>query len=143
MSDRIELYNMDYYSFIDSHSELDNHRLIFIDPPYYKNGKELYVHYFEKNEHQKLAKLLIKMRKSHKWVLTYDNSLEIEDIYKFSKRKEGGINYSIAGNKVKKELIFFSDIMKIRSGKFGNIRLKTKRRRNNYHGLSSNTKKLI
>ena len=134
MKDKIELYNLDYKLLINKmlngkYSNQTQRFMFFIDPPYYKMGKKLYLHYFQDDDHQQLAELLRSITKSHKWLVTYDKSDAIKMLYEFSKRNESGIRYSIHGRKQRKELIYFSERLKSNPGKHGYINIKSKRRK--------------
>ena len=137
LRDNIQLFNLDYKLFINK--MIDDYKtdfgslMFFIDPPYYKIGKKLYLQFFIENDHIELAELLKKINYSHKWVLTYDESEFIKDLYKFSKRNEGGISYTIGGRNTKKELIYFSDKLRSKPGKHGFIEIKEKRRHRQNH----------
>ena len=137
MKDKIELHNIDYHSFISGIINSTNKKIIenylfFLDPPYYKKGKNLYFHYFEEEQHKRLSDLLKKMSGSHNWIVTYDSCTEVKELYQFAKRNEGRVSYSVAGKKEKTELIYFSDSIKLIKGKFGSISVSPKRRINGY-----------
>lgn len=59
--------------------------LLFIDPPYVKQGKRLYLPIKTMADHQKIA-LQIKELRSH-WTLTYDAVDELIDYYNFSSNR--------------------------------------------------------
>ena len=52
------------------------HYLIYLDPPYYEHGAELYLNSYTHNDHAELASFLLN-RTTIKWVLSYDNVKEI------------------------------------------------------------------
>lgn len=53
---------------------------IFIDPPYFSQGKNLYLKFIDNDKHQNL-KNSIDQIDNYKWILTYDKSDVINDIY--------------------------------------------------------------
>lgn len=53
--------------------------LINIDPPYYKQGRDLYLSFYEPEDHARLAKLVRSL--TVPWMLTYDDVPEIEALY--------------------------------------------------------------
>ncbi|MCH7886449.1 MAG: DNA adenine methylase [Candidatus Marinimicrobia bacterium] len=80
---------------------------IFIDPPYYKKGKSLYLnHYIDKN-HEKLSKFLEKT--PLKWVMTYDDVLFIRKLYRKMRKTKFVINHSAYRSKMGKEILIYSD----------------------------------
>ena len=54
--------------------------LVYLDPPYYKNGDSLYRSFYKESDHINLRNYLVS-RNSTKWVLSYDNSDFIRDLY--------------------------------------------------------------
>jgi len=81
---------------------------VYLDPPYYKKGKGLYLTYYKHQDHVCLSSYILDNLKIH-WVLSYDNVPEIINLYKIKRHKTFNINYSV--NRVKKgdEVIFYSD----------------------------------
>ena len=58
---------------------------LFIDPPYFNADQaKFYVHSFEKDDHFRLSKTLEKHKKRLKFLLTYDDSQEIRDLYNWA-----------------------------------------------------------
>ena len=53
--------------------------LINIDPPYYVQGRELYLSFYAPADHARLAKLVRNLRVP--WMLTYDDVPEIASLY--------------------------------------------------------------
>jgi len=53
--------------------------LINIDPPYYKQGRDLYLSFYEPKDHARLSKLVRGL--TVPWMLTYDDVPEIESLY--------------------------------------------------------------
>ena len=53
--------------------------LINIDPPYYSQGRDLYLSFYEPEDHVRLAKLVRSLRVP--WMLTYDDAPEIAALY--------------------------------------------------------------
>ena len=53
--------------------------MINIDPPYYVKGKGLYQNFFEHEDHLTLLKSIQSI--SQPWIVTYDNTPEINEMY--------------------------------------------------------------
>ncbi|MED3575884.1 DNA adenine methylase [Cytobacillus praedii] len=76
MSDQIEITNENTVSLIEEKYWLDN-TTIFIDPPYFFKGKDLYQYYFTDENHLELAYLLDNLHREFPCadiLLTYDYS---------------------------------------------------------------------
>ncbi|MDM8101258.1 DNA adenine methylase [Oceanobacillus oncorhynchi] len=98
----ILLFNFDAVKLIDKvilQHQNDN-LFIFFDPPYYKQGKNLYTNFFEYKDHQKLANK-IKSIKDYYWITTYDYEEDIKELYNGVITKEYYLRYS--ANRVRKE----------------------------------------
>ncbi|QUH21844.1 DNA adenine methylase [Alkaliphilus sp. B6464] len=83
MKDRITVLNMDACELIEE-MYWNPFTTIFIDPPYYVKGKDLYYCYFNEEQHVKLNTLLDSLYKGCPGadiLLTYDNAKFIEDLY--------------------------------------------------------------
>lgn len=55
---------------------------LFVDPPYFNSDQDkFYVHTFSQEDHSRLCKVLKKNRTRLKFLLTYDNSHEVREMY--------------------------------------------------------------
>lgn len=52
---------------------------LYLDPPYYERGKDLYRYWYSHEDHKNLAKYL--MRCDTPWLVSYDNHEKIRNIY--------------------------------------------------------------
>ncbi|GGH77985.1 DNA adenine methylase [Phaeocystidibacter marisrubri] len=77
--DRIELSNLDGEDFLSKLNEYRHSVLIYIDPPYFVKGSQLYLNAFKAQDHQRIA------RKTHRltkfWFTSYDFNESIVDLY--------------------------------------------------------------
>ncbi len=108
--DRIKLSNKDVISFLKQISRLKNSTsdiLVYLDPPYVKQGKDLYLNYFEKEDHIKLSKYLQKDFKNL-WITSYDDNELIHSIYKEVTKNIFEFNYFANKTKIGRELIIAS-----------------------------------
>ena len=71
----VKITNLDYTQLIKD----DKKAVLFLDPPYYVRGREVYLHHFEHDDHERLCQML--KDTNHHWVLTYDNSWIIRRNY--------------------------------------------------------------
>lgn len=53
--------------------------IINIDPPYFRQGRDLYLSFYRGEDHVRLARLIRKLQVP--WILTYDDVPEIEQLY--------------------------------------------------------------
>ncbi len=81
--DRIEIHNMDAVGFLSTvirDSDDVDSTLVYLDPPYYSKGSQLYLDYYEHQDHVNLADFL-KQEHSFSWVLSYDDVPQIRELY--------------------------------------------------------------
>lgn len=71
--------------------------LVYLDPPYYQKGHELYHFAFTEEDHIRLAKML--RNTHHNWVLSYDNCDEIRSLYDWATIEVVDVKYSITAEK--------------------------------------------
>lgn len=86
---------VDFSELIDDKADA----LMYLDPPYYKKGNELYQFGFKEEDHVRLADCLKKTK--HRWVLSYDNCVEIRNLYGWANVESYDVNYSITALKQK------------------------------------------
>ncbi|MFS2719686.1 DNA adenine methylase [Bacteroides uniformis] len=77
-ANQIEVSNEDALDFLGKIS--NNNAVVYLDPPYYVNGKSLYMNYYTHDDHLELSKHL-KGTDKYKWILSYDNAPEIRQMY--------------------------------------------------------------
>ena len=82
-----------------------------IDPPYFEKGQTLYTNAYEKQDHEKIAETILKLKRP--WILTYDNAEEIRKLYRSRKQYTFDLNYSAAEKRVGTELLVVSKNIKI------------------------------
>lgn len=90
----IRLTSFDFEKVIE---EVPNNSFLFIDPPYFNaNQEKFYVHSFKKEDHFRLSKILKKYRNGFKFLLTYDDSPEVRELYDWTyEMHEKAWNYTI------------------------------------------------
>ena len=109
---KIGLYNLDAIELINKiKNKLPKKSLIYLDPPYYNKGKELYMNYYEHKDHEEISKTIKNITNS-KWVVTYDDVGPINKLYKGFDNYSHLLNYSAANSGKGKEIIIFSKNMK-------------------------------
>jgi len=87
------------YDFTDLIKDDSCDSLIYLDPPYYVKGNELYQCGFTNDDHVRLSEALKETK--HRWVLSYDDCPEIRDMYSWANIDELCVNYSITALKDK------------------------------------------
>ena len=103
--DSIELFNMEAIDFMKQELRYKRNNAIFvyIDPPYYKEGSNLYRCYYTPEQHKNLSKFLL--AKSFPWLVSYDNAKEIQKMYKQKSPLTIHMDYSVHTSRKAEELL--------------------------------------
>ena len=103
---RISVSNLDGLDFIKQMEKKKEEIFIYLDPPYYQKGADLYMNYYSKKNHETLSKYVNKMKK--RWMVSYDNHDFILNLYPEKQR----VIYQLsqcASNRVGDEVLIFSE----------------------------------
>jgi DNA adenine methylase len=103
---RINVSNLDGISFIKKMNRINENIFIYIDPPYVQKGADLYMNYYSKNDHSKLAKNVELIQK--KWLVSYDNNEFILSLYEKHKKVLYRLSQATS-NRIGDEILIFSD----------------------------------
>ena len=107
--ERIEVYNLDALDFLRRVVRpitvcKRNPCLVFLDPPYYAKGPELYLNAYNHADHALLARFL-KRTRFFNWILTYDNVPQIRELYDNLDPQEFALSYSAYERRTGRELL--------------------------------------
>ncbi|MBS1204595.1 MAG: methyltransferase [Proteobacteria bacterium] len=103
----IDLYNLDASNFLDEISnKLPAKSLIYLDPPYYEKGSQLYRNHYKPCDHKVISEKIVSIRTPV--IVTYDNCEEIKNLYSNEKKVEFSFHYSthLARPKVTELMIY-------------------------------------
>jgi DNA adenine methylase len=107
---RISIHNLDAIDFMKQHvlplAVLDNRLLLYLDPPYYSKGGQLYLNYYVPADHVTLANF-INNQLGFKWIVSYDDVPEIRELYSERKITAYSPRYSAHSAKIGKEVIIY------------------------------------
>lgn len=107
---KISLYNLDTIELIDlliNNDKFEN-SFTYFDPPYYSKGKELYVNFYNHQDHVDLFYRIDSLNDIN-WLLSYDNNPEIIDLYSDYKKITYNLTYSVEKKYQGSEVIIYSD----------------------------------
>ncbi|WP_086055659.1 DNA adenine methylase [Protofrankia coriariae] len=108
-SKRITVLNLDGREVIRRYSPRDD-VFVYADPPYFEKAGSLYLNSFSEADHAALAKCL-NSRASAIWLLTYDNSPKVAELYPDRRRTIFSLNYSAHRIARAKEVMVYSDAL--------------------------------
>ncbi len=107
-ADVIDLTNMDAVELIKRYKRTPTAKTFcYLDPPYYVKGRDLYLNYYNEDDHKAIADAIKKYK--GKWIISYDSVSFLKELYKDYRQQEYYLSYS-AGNPSKgKELMVYSE----------------------------------
>jgi DNA adenine methylase len=99
---KVECYQEDYKTLIERYRG-DENMFLYLDPPYMKQGKQLYNHHMQKEQYQEMADLLKNDCKA-KWLVSHDDNPEFVEMFKgwANIKNIEGVAYTINSIKGKK-----------------------------------------
>jgi DNA adenine methylase len=114
MRDRIKLTRQDALKFLSNGiQKWPQDTLIYLDPPYYIKGKNLYYDFYEHKDHEKIAKFIKEMSIDQRWIVSYDNTPAIRDLYSGLRHITYDIGYSAHSASQGSEVMFFCDALSV------------------------------
>jgi DNA adenine methylase len=105
--DRIEVHNLDALEFLDKFANSKSaweESFVYLDPPYFVKGSQLYLSYYDFDDHARLAKYLTNKAK-FSWALTYDDAIEIRSLYESLTIMPFDLRYSASSSRTGKEIL--------------------------------------
>ena len=107
--DQIEIHNAESIDFLKTiFLEGAEDQFIFLDPPYYVQGENLYLNFYDDADHASLCDILIN-NKTRNWFLTYDNCNRINELYRKFRRSYLPMSYTLQSKRRSKEVMIFSE----------------------------------
>lgn len=111
--DNIFLTNFDAEYYIQNYiPNLPKNTLVYLDPPYYEKGSQLYLNAYKKADHKRISKV-IQSEIKHNWVLSYDCVPDIVNLYNKRRHFLYDLQYSAAKVYKGKEIFVFADKLKL------------------------------
>ena len=108
-ADRIHLSNLDGVKFVQNLERRKENIFVYLDPPYYKKGSDLYLNAFKDADHKKLADYVHRMKKLH--IVSYDNQEFIMNLY----HDDPKVRYQLSqctSNRIGDEILIFDPRMR-------------------------------
>lgn len=87
--------------------------LVYLDPPYFDQGRNLYYDYYKPSDHAELSSFISENMSDRHWIVSYDNVAPIKELYAEFPSVVYNVGYSARDSRVGKEVMFFSPIVKI------------------------------
>ena len=90
----------------------DKKTFVYLDPPYFGKGKDLYTHYYEDADHTTIAKLTKKLTIA-RWIVSYDAVDRIHELYGRYKHIKYLLSYSVQKRYKGGEVMYFAPKLEI------------------------------
>jgi DNA adenine methylase len=114
-SNRIRVSNKDAEAFLRTTvPTLPLKSLIFLDPPYYEQGRSLYENHYQPDDHMRLAGFVRKKLRRN-WIISYDDHPQIRRAYRGCKKVVYSLAYTAARRYEGSEVMVFSDSLTVPS----------------------------
>uniref|UniRef100_UPI00404968E3 DNA adenine methylase n=1 Tax=Flavobacterium sp. TaxID=239 RepID=UPI00404968E3 len=109
----IRLYKKDAIKLIDKIQQeaTDENIVFYFDPPYYLKASSLYMNHYQDDSHLHVSEK-IKSIQNIKWIVSYDNVPEIQNLYSDCSKKEYSFKHTAYNSRVGQEILFFSPTLK-------------------------------
>jgi DNA adenine methylase len=113
---RIHITQLDALTFIARRGETlpPKKSLMYLDPPYFAKGQDLYMNAYRPGDHAAVAKAVLQQIKIP-WLVSYDDVPEIRDLYKKARRISYTLRYSASATRKGQEVMFMCPGLRARS----------------------------
>jgi DNA adenine methylase len=81
--------------------------LVYLDPPYYVKGQDLYDNFYHHDNHAEIASLVASIPQY--WLVSYDDVLQINKLYDAYQKRTYSLNYSAATRQKGTEVMIFCE----------------------------------
>lgn len=113
-ADRIHVYGEDALGLLKRCDDfLPQASLIYLDPPYYVKGQGLYRNFYSHADHVAIAELVTKRSFPRNWMVSYDDVQAIRSMYRGSKVRGYGLQYTAQRRYEGTEVMFFSESLRV------------------------------
>jgi DNA adenine methylase len=114
LKERISLTRLDALKFLKSGiCRWPEKTIIYLDPPYYIKGRDLYYGFYKHNDHEKVSIFVRRNIISQKWIVSYDNVPPIHKLYSGRSHVVYDIGYTARSARRGDEVMFFCDGLEI------------------------------
>jgi len=109
---RIDLHCQDATAFLKT-QEFRKDTLVYLDPPYYQAGRELYLNAYRPDDHALVRDCAFSLRCP--WIVSYDDVPQIRKLYRARSFRRVRLLHTARSARVGREIMFFSGTLRIPS----------------------------
>ncbi len=111
----IHLSNQDAKVFLETVlPQIEGQCMVYLDPPYYRKGKSLYLNFYEHVDHLEMCQVLRGLKDTF-WLVSYDDVEEIRQIYRSFTPIPYSLRYNANKRYLGREVLFCSPLVKVPS----------------------------
>lgn len=104
---RILVSRLDAIDFLEARlATLPRQTLVYLDPPYYVKGKALYHDFYGHEDHVEISKFVQERLRRQRWIVSYDNVLQIRRLYSRQPSIAYRVGYSAREARQGEEIMF-------------------------------------
>ena len=85
--------------------------MVYLDPPYYMAGKQLYLNAYRQQDHQAVRDIVNSL--GCPWVVSYDDVAPILQIYQGIRSRKLELLHTARSARIGREVLFFSSDLRI------------------------------
>ncbi|MFZ5452449.1 MAG: DNA adenine methylase [Thermodesulfobacteriota bacterium] len=108
--DRIHISCEDAIEFLRNHNFAETN-LIYLDPPYYRSGRRLYLNAYTPSDHKAVSEYILGLR--FPWIVSYDDVPEIRGLYKNVRSCQIQLFHTASFARKGDEILFFAPGLQI------------------------------
>lgn len=108
-ANRIHVSNLDGIQLVEKYRTRSADTFLYLDPPYYEKGSNLYLNAYKDDDHVRLSKYVSTL--STPWLLSYDNNSFIINLYKAFQKRAYKLQHATS-NKIGDEVVIFSEAIR-------------------------------
>lgn len=111
---RISVTKFDAIEFINRRKEtLPEKSFIYLDPPYYYKGQDLYLNAYQPEDHEAVANAIC-ANSNQAWMVSYDDVPQIRKLYGATRKEKYSLRYSASVKRSGGEVMFLSPGLRVK-----------------------------
>ena len=107
----IHVSGIDGLDFITQHRRRRTRSLVYLDPPYFNAGRDLYLNAYRPEDHSRVRAAITSLQAP--WVVSYDDVPAIKSLYRDVRCRHLSLIHTARDTRVGDEVMFFSDRLRI------------------------------
>lgn len=107
----IHISGIDGLEFINQHRRRRTRSLVYLDPPYFNAGRDLYLSAYRPEDHARVREAVASLQAP--WVVSYDDVPTIKTLYRDVRCRHLNLIHTARDARIGEEVMFFSDGLRI------------------------------